>query len=162
MKRKKPFWQWLTNLSMRTWQKVGLLGLLMLCVLAVSSLPSQAVALSAVSGYFVRIPAANVPQAAALELNPHVAVDYGSFQWLELGQADYDRLVASGVSFTLVTDAGTVQIVSYKFDPVVSGEPALAPSMRTTTNGATFRLIQFVGPVNDTWLDAMTAAGLPT
>jgi hypothetical protein len=112
-------------------------------------------------GFFVRIPADQVETAVRLGLNPLVAVDYGSFQWLELNQADYDRLVASDVTFTAEPEAGQVQVVAYTFDPVAAGEPALTAEQRAITSGPALRLVQFVGPANDTWLEAMKTAGLP-
>ncbi|MBK8987108.1 MAG: S8 family serine peptidase [Chloroflexi bacterium] len=145
----------------KIWLVAAIMVALLLLVSGAPSSQASATVSSAPGGYFVTIPAAQVPTAARLGLNPLVAVEYGSFQWLELNQADYDRLASSGVAFTSVPDAGQVQVVAYTFDPITDGEPTLDAGQRATTTGPALRLVQFVGPANDVWLDAMTAAGLP-
>ena len=98
--------------------------------------------------------------ARTLGLAPSLALDYTSFQRLELDDNDLARLQASDVPFTLDTAAGTLQIGRYQFDPLVSGEPAIPAGMRTTASQPGFRFVQFYGPTNDAWLDSISTSGL--
>ncbi|MBE2198566.1 MAG: S8 family serine peptidase, partial [Anaerolinea sp.] len=144
-----------------TWRKAPLLLLFLLAVLFwVSSMPSQAAEPVGPGGYFVRIPAGSALTAARLNLQPLIALDYGSFQWLELTAADYAKLSASSADFTLEADAGKVQVVTYTFDPLYEGEPKLDAAMQNNTQGEALRLVQFFGPTNDAWLADLDAAGL--
>ncbi|MCB8989110.1 MAG: S8 family serine peptidase, partial [Ardenticatenaceae bacterium] len=144
-----------------TWRKALLLSFLLLVVLlGASSLTLRAAEPVAGGGYFVRIPADAVTEAAQLDLQPRLALDYGSFQWLELNEADFAKLSASDVAYTYEPNAGKVQVVTYTFDPVVDGEPELAETMQNNAAGETLRLVQFAGPTNDAWLADLEAAGL--
>ncbi len=111
--------------------------------------------------HYVRIPAAQVPTAARLNLQPQLALDYGSYQWLSLSAADYARLAASDVAYIDEPEAGQVQILHYRFDPILQGEPTLPEGLATEFTGPALRLVQFAGPISTAWLEAMQDAGLP-
>ncbi|MCL4267327.1 MAG: S8 family serine peptidase, partial [Anaerolineae bacterium] len=134
---------------------------LLLAIVATTSYAASATNQPSGGSHFVRIPAAAQTELAQLRLNPAVALDYGSFLWLELNDADLAALTASGISFTAVPDAGQVQIVGHRFDPVADGEPAVAPAMQADARQPGFHLIQFHGPVRDEWLQVLEATGLP-
>ena len=111
-------------------------------------------------GHFVRVPAAAASGVARLRLDATLALDYGSFQWLQLNDADFARLSASGLPFSADPDAGTLQVREFVFDPVYAGEPTLPAALQTTDPGPALRLLQFVGPIQDAWLAALRTAGL--
>lgn len=141
--------------------KIRLFFVMGLVLIVVALLVSGAAAIQPTATFAVRIASEDVNAAARLNLSPQIALDYGSFQWLVLNADDWQRLQDSGIPFTLERDAGTVQVQHYRFDPVVDGEPNINPALRQNETDATFRLVQFYGPTNDTWLAEMTAAGLP-
>ncbi len=142
---------------------VSLIALLLVVALLLPGLPAGAANLGADvgNGQFVRVPAEAVPQFRALGLHPRLALDYGSFGWFELDEADFAALAASGVPFVHVPEAGKVQVTSFLFDPLTEGEPKLPADMQTSGQGPGFRLVQFVGPVRAEWLARLQAAGLP-
>ncbi|MCI0581178.1 MAG: S8 family serine peptidase, partial [Chloroflexi bacterium] len=140
------------------WRK----SLPLLLVLFLTMLLVPGVRVSAAAGsYFVRLPASARAEAAALGLSPRLALDYGSFQWLELGSPDFSRLAASGLPYTYLPNAGQVQVTAFHFDPLAEGEPKLPPHLRAGHSGPGFRLVQLVGPTRDEWLAQIRAAGLP-
>ncbi|HSM14560.1 MAG TPA: S8 family serine peptidase, partial [Thermoanaerobaculia bacterium] len=108
----------------------------------------------------VRLPADAAGQLEALSLAPVRAQDYGSFRWLELDAADAARLAAAGVEHRLETGALEIRVGGYAFDPLVAGEPDLAPGLEAASSGPGFRLVQFGAPVRDAWLGALEAAGV--
>lgn len=109
---------------------------------------------------YVRVPAEAMAQVGQMGLSPRLALDYGSFTWLELSQKDYTRLAGSGVAHEVAPSAGKVSVMGYQFDPLAEGEPSLADGMRAEGGGEGLRLVQFVGPVKDEWLNGLGAAGL--
>jgi hypothetical protein len=134
------------------------ISLVLACCLllgAASSVPAAAAA-----SRFVRLPAAASEALPGLDLAPRFAAAYGGFRWLELDEDDYRRLLASGLPFTEDAEAGSVQIVRYRFDPLVDGEPALGPGEAANDDGPGFHLVQFRGPVTAAWLGELAAAGL--
>jgi hypothetical protein len=143
------------------WRKpfyFALLGLLL--ILLAPWAAARAAERSVVGSHFVRIPAATVEAASGLGLNPRLAVDYGSFHWLEISSADLAKLAASGLNYTVMPDAAQVQVTRFRFDPLAEGEPNLPAGMVAEGNGAGFRLVQLVGPTQDAWLAELEAAGL--
>ena len=77
---------------------------------------------------------------------PSAAVqDYGSFAWMELSSSELRRLEDSGVPFTVVADAGQVRLPGHRFDPLVEGEPPLAPELRAPAASTGFHLVQVRG-----------------
>ncbi len=134
--------------------------LFLLALLLITAGTSGASQAASPGGQFVRIAAADAPAALALGLNPARAVDYGSFHWLELDEAGLSRLARSGVPYVAATDAGTVHVPGYRFDPLRDGEPALDPALRAGGAGEGFYLVQLAGPTSDAWLAALEARGL--
>ena len=112
------------------------------------------------ASHFVRVPAASRHRLEHLALAPRYASDYGSYRWLELDTADYQRLVASGESHSIDDDAGFVQINRFRFDPLRDGAPPAGPAGEVSGSGPGFHLVQFRAPVQTAWLSALEQAGL--
>ncbi|MCB0203929.1 MAG: S8 family serine peptidase, partial [Anaerolineae bacterium] len=53
-----------------------------------------------------------------------------------------------------------IRVPNYTFDPVLEGEPKLSNSQRFEGQDEGFRLVQFYGATQDTWLTSLQAAGL--
>ncbi|MEI2607584.1 MAG: S8 family serine peptidase [Candidatus Promineifilaceae bacterium] len=136
------------------------LGVLVLVTVLAATLPAGAATSRSAPQYFVRIASDDVLAAAALNLSPSLALDYGSYQWLVLDEASLARLEASGVAYTPFATAGQVRVTRYTFDPLVEGEPALPNHLRASGNGDGFRLVQFAGPTVDSWLDTLRSSGV--
>ena len=136
----------------------SLLALVLLFSAGRNATVSQAA--PAAGHHFVRVAAADIQAAAQVGLNPVRAFDYGAFQWLELTDADFTRLAASGAAYTEVLDAGYVHVPGYRFDPLLDGEPTVTPNLQAGDAGAGFRLVQLAGPTNDAWLARLEANGL--
>ncbi|MBL1129252.1 MAG: hypothetical protein D8M54_12185, partial [Chloroflexi bacterium] len=134
---------------------------LFLAILATTSYSARAATQSSGGSHFVSIPTTAQADFSRLQLSPTISLDYGSFLWLELNDIDLATLAASGLPFTAVPEAGQVQIVGYRFDPMSEGEPDIAPAMRADSSQAGFHVIQFNGPVRSEWLRVLEANGLP-
>ncbi len=131
------------------WAVVVLAGVLAGAAAAAASSPSQV----------VRVPAEAAATVDALGLEPVVDLDYGGFRWLELGPEDHARLVASGVAFEPVAEAGTVRVAGLAFDPVSDGAPSTGAPVEGA-DGAGLRLLQLVAPVRDEWVDELAGEGV--
>ncbi|MEW5985309.1 MAG: S8 family serine peptidase [Chloroflexota bacterium] len=142
-------------------RKAHILSLLFLFLAIVVLVPGYTAGAGqpAAGGYFVRVPTGSAAQLDALDLQPRLSLDYGSFQWLELSAGDVARLAASHVPYTAEPEAGKVQVLGYRFDPL-AGEPTVRPEMQASNNGPGLRLVQLAGPSQDAWLQQLAAAGL--
>ncbi|HKI04559.1 MAG TPA: S8 family serine peptidase [Thermoanaerobaculia bacterium] len=132
-------------------KKAVFIGLLAALILSAGSAAAESVV--------VRVPAQARAQVSAAEVRPTLALDYGSFQWLEVKAEDLDRLTARGVPFTVVPDARQVRVPGFSFDPLLDGEPKLLPGPRAEASRPGFRLVQLVGPVKEDWLSRLAATG---
>ncbi len=109
---------------------------------------------------FVAIPAEAADDLDSLSLKPARLIDYESFLWLELGEVDFAVLSGSDVPFRVDVNAGTVQVSTFRFDPLVEEVPDLPVSMTDRKLGAGYRLVQLVGPTKDEWLFQLSDNGL--
>jgi len=109
---------------------------------------------------FVRVSPAGAAALERLELAPRFSDDYGSFRWLELGEADFQRLVASGAAYTEDPEAAQVQINRFRFDPLVDAVPHATATGESDGSGPGFHLVQFRGPVRADWLLDLELIGL--
>ena len=96
-----------------------------LALLAASTFSAGPAMAASPSAVVVRVPSQALAQVAAAAVHPAQALDYGSFQWLEVESADLARLDARGVSYVLVPDARQVRVPGFRFDPLLDGEPEL-------------------------------------
>lgn len=89
------------------------------------------------------------------------AIDYGRMQWITASAEQLERLRASGIVVTEVVEPFTLDLGGRRFDPLTAIPAALANWGRLAeTDGSDWRLVQFVGPVRQAWLDELRAAGL--
>jgi choice-of-anchor B domain-containing protein len=87
--------------------------------------------------------------------------NYDSFVWLELSEADFAKLQASGVAYQLLTDPFTLTLGEQRFDPLrQTGAASGAWGVASGHNGADLHLVQFTGPTKADWLDTLTSNGL--
>lgn len=129
-----------------------LLSLLLAPVSSVFAAPEH-------SGVFISLPVDSIGRAASL-ITPLRSINYGSFVWLQVAEADAAALAAAGLPVTIYPDAGQVRVNHWAFDPLREGEPTLAPAQRLHGSGAAFRLVQLWGPATDSWVAAIEQTGL--
>lgn len=133
---------------MKPYKTAGLIASLAAVILSTSAAAKPVV---------IRVPAKARAQVNAAEVRPAQALDYGSFHWLEVDDADLARL--GGVPYVVVPDARQVRVPGFRFDPVTEGEPEVAPHLRADTGRPGFRLVQLAGPPQDAWLAEIAATG---
>lgn len=131
----------------------------LLVSLFAAALPARA---ALVDPVVVRVPAKAWAQLPGATVKAGQALDYGSFRWVEMERADLAKLEARGVAYELVTEARQVRVPNYAFDPLLDGEPAVAPAMRADASQPGFRLVQMQGPPKDEWLAALNGGGART
>ncbi|HEV8241192.1 MAG TPA: S8 family serine peptidase [Thermoanaerobaculia bacterium] len=133
------------------------------CVLPALLVLAMPLAAHAADSRIVRVAANAWTPAVAAAVRPTLALDYGSFRWLELSATDLRALDARGVAYEPVPDARLVRVPGYRFDPLADGEPPVPVALRVNTgtdlSRAGFRLVQLVGPARDKWLTAIGRAG---
>ncbi len=99
-------------------------------------------------------------RARAAALGGVILEDYGSFVLVELPEgAD----VAKAQGWSTLPEAGRVVLEKRRFDPLVDGYPRDLPTLpkRRTTAASSNELVivQFHGPIKDSWLVALEASG---
>ncbi len=111
-------------------------------------------------GHFVRIDSKASEQTTRLGMHPKFAVDYGSFRVLELDDADFEKLTASRITHVDQIDYSLI-LGESRFDPLLES-PAVADAWAAVprSTGSDLRLIQFVGPPKQEWLDRMAGDGI--
>ncbi|MHC1726016.1 MAG: S8 family serine peptidase [Syntrophobacteraceae bacterium] len=144
--QKTRFWRWLSFC-------------VAIALVSSASMAGAAQATEQALSYFVRLPAAG-ERAEALGLQPRLDLDYGSFRWLELSRADYEKLAAGRTDFTLEPEAAQVRVRGYAFNPLAEGEPALPENLLAQSGETGLHLIKLAGPAQDAWLKNLEAAGL--
>lgn len=108
----------------------------------------------------VRVDTSQGLDASALGLSPGLDIDYGSYRWLTLSTVEVERLRLSGVPFAIQTDAHTVRVPGYSFDPLRDGEPQLSSPWSASPNEqGSLRLVQMIGPAKGEWVAAMETTG---
>jgi len=106
----------------------------------------------------VRVPASAGARVDALGLHPLRQLDYRSFQWLLLDDADYAALSGSGAPFTVDEGASLLHVAGLTFDPLRE-QPALPAALRAGGDGPGLRLVQLVAPVRDEWRAGLEQVG---
>jgi hypothetical protein len=131
------------------------LALVLLAALALIATVPAAAATTA-----IRVDAADMGAVDGLGLDPAAVVDYGSFSWLVVTEPQLQALTARGVTFTTVEDAGVVQVLGFRFDPLEDGEPELPGGMRADPTRPGFRFIQTIAPITDLWTTQLEQLGI--
>ncbi len=139
-----------------TWAVLSLLG----CAASAASAPAASPTAARVPTRVVRLPAREFSRAKSLALRPARQIDYGSFAWIELSEAEFAKLQSSGVSFEEQRDAFVLRLGEQSFDPLVR-RPVLAPGWDAAPErGADLHLVQFAGPARPEWRGNLEASGL--
>ncbi|TWT41035.1 Subtilisin Carlsberg precursor [Phycisphaerae bacterium RAS1] len=126
---------------------------LLFCATLISALP-------AIADVGVRIPAEAARRVDALGISPKTAVDYGTFTWLTLDDADYAALAAAGAEVQKFDNPYTLVLGEQAFDPRAGLPPAPEGLAFVRDTGPDLHVVQFVGPTRDEWVDGLKAAGL--
>lgn len=110
---------------------------------------------------YVRIAKADVVGAQQV-VSPTKSIDYGSFLWAEVTQAEARAMQAAGLDAQVVHDPFTLILGQLRFDPMKQDVslPAGLDEVRNPAGGSDLQLVQFMGPVKQAWLDEMRALGL--
>ncbi len=88
------------------------------------------------------------------------AMDYGTFVWMEVTDAQRDRVRQSGVDMQDYANAYRMTLGEQTFDPL-SGVPATPNGfIAGRSGGPDLHLIQMKGPTKAGWVDELEAAGL--
>lgn len=110
--------------------------------------------------HFVRLSPSAGHLIGRYQLQPLRTIDYGSFLWLELTEADWEQLrLADEAQNWAEESAGTIHLPNYIFDPRQQPLPTIPRHLQANPAQAGFRLIQLVGPTRDEWLQQLTANG---
>ncbi|MCA9309910.1 MAG: hypothetical protein KDA21_01820, partial [Phycisphaerales bacterium] len=111
--------------------------------------------------HLVRLSVSAMSQASPLGLSPSIDLNYGTFRWLEISDAEFAKLQAAGVPFTEKQDAFMLRLGDNAFDPVIDGQPVEPQGLNSVHRaGPDMHLVQFKGPARQEWLDQMNASGL--
>jgi len=126
-------------------------------LMATAVSPTTAVASGAAT---IRIDASSAAAYDGLGIQATTDVDYGSFRWLVVNELQLAEIARSGVKYTTVDDAGTIQVMGYRFDPLAEGEPDLPAELRADPTRRGLRFLQTVAPITDEWIAELTRAGI--
>ncbi|MFH1574604.1 MAG: S8 family serine peptidase, partial [Acidobacteriota bacterium] len=130
------------------------------CVMGSGNAPAGEPGNGEQSTHFVRIPAGAMLAAADLGMAPNLHLDYGSCAWLELVEADFQVLQASGVAFNEEHEPFAISLGEEHFDLCEVQESAGGRPVRLELDGPDLHLLQFVGPTRDEWIEAVAGNGL--
>lgn len=91
----------------------------------------------------------------------HRSGSYGSFLWLSLTAQEVETLRAAGANVEAHPDAFHIDLGGKRFDPLRTGAPAPAAAKHWQPGeSADWRLVQFEGPVRQSWLHALRSSGV--
>lgn len=110
--------------------------------------PNGAAAKKAIAGKGVFAP--NQPGSQLLE-------DYGSFGLYRVDGAALSGAKASSVPLQVDNDADVLQFSAHPFDTQRDTLRAPAPFSMDVPSGPSLQIVQFIGPVKQAWLDALSA-----
>lgn len=96
----------------------------------------------------------------ALGRDPQAALDFGSYRWLWVTEAERRQLIDGGLPILVAPDAGHIRVPGYDFDPRADGEPAIAPDLRSSGTGEQLWLVQLKAPSRSRWLHILETSGL--
>jgi serine protease AprX len=108
----------------------------------------------------VRLEAAAARRAAETGLLPGQTLDYGTFRWAVLSDAEVERLSAAGVPYETEPDTFTLRLGEQSFDPLVSTPAPPAGWGALRGSGPDLQLVQFIGPTRRAWVERLEQDGL--
>ncbi len=130
-----------------------------LAAVTITVLATFASPVASAGNHAVRVPTRAAEGLPGLGIQTQIDLDYGSFRWLVVDDEGLLALQQSAVNFTLVPDAGTVQVQEFRFDPA-DGVPLVSDGLRADPDRAGLHLLQLVAPVRDEWISQLEAAGI--
>ncbi len=110
--------------------------------------------------HVVRVPAQSASAMASLELHPVLQLNYDTFVWLEVDEADLAAMAASGADYELRPDPYTLHLGEVVFDPLEGPPPLPAGWDQVRDDVPDLHLVQFRGPTRGNWLTDLEAEGL--
>ena len=122
----------------------------------VSSVGAQLAPTTAV----VMLNAVRPADVAALNLQPTLQLDYGSFLWLEIPVSKLALLKAAAIDYQQINDPYTLTLGEQRFDPQQTAPRIPAGWQSSTSQAPNLHLVQFVGPTRPEWLDGLQNSGL--
>ncbi len=134
-------------------------------ILAWISLSAAALTLAATAqpapGNYVKVRAAQANELAQLDLGAYQRIDYDSFLWLGVDDRQAELLAAGGLLAGPAEDF-TLDLGGIRFDPLVQEPGELLPETwrAAAGDGDGLHLVQWVGPVGESWLVQLRAGGL--
>jgi serine protease AprX len=132
-----------------TSRKLSIVALLLLAFLAGAANPAR----GENGSHVIRLD--NLPFSAVtmLGLHPRLALDYGTFLWLEVSDADLARLQSSDLVFQEQIDPYLLRLGERNIDLSAAAPQQIGP-------GPDLFLVQFAGPTRAEWLASLRASGL--
>jgi subtilase family protein/putative Ig domain-containing protein len=111
-------------------------------------------------GHFVYVGSQAMESLARLAISPRLSIDYGSFSLVELDDGDFAALKASGTAYQDPSSGYSLILGESRFDPLREA-PAVPATWAAQPRavGKDLRLVQFVGPTKQEWLDRLGADG---
>lgn len=107
----------------------------------------------------IRMEADRSVDFASIGVTPIRQIDYGTFRWVVLSEADFAAAVAQGISVSHAPVDYRLTLGEQSFDPKTQSPVIPAELASTAGDAAALRLIQVYGPSQSAWLDAIDAAG---
>jgi serine protease AprX len=130
-------------------RKLSIVALLLVAFLAGAANPVR----GDNGSHVIRLDNLPLSVVTRLDLHPSLALDYGTFLWLEVSDADLARLQTSGLAFQEQVEPYLLRLGERNIDL-----SAVAPQPIGT--GPDLFLVQFAGPTRAEWLTSLRASGL--
>jgi serine protease AprX len=135
-------------------RKISILSLSVLALLLLAFLASAANPVRGESGsHVLRLDNVSLSTVSELGLQPRLALDYGTFLWLVVSDADLARVKSSGLAYQERADPYMLRLGEEDID-LSAAAPVEAGS------GPDLFLVQFAGPTRADWLDNLRSVGL--
>lgn len=109
---------------------------------------------------FVLIYSDQISNSLLEEINALVAIDYGTYYWLEVTPDSRATLDQRGIHYIDFPSAGEIQVPNFRFDPIYDGEPPLPYNRLVGDDEQGFWLVKFNGPIRQQWLVGLQDTGM--
>jgi serine protease AprX len=103
--------------------------------------------------HVIRLENVSLSAVTELGLHPRLVLDYGTFLWLEVSDADLARLQSSGLAYQEQVDPYLLRLGERNIDLSAAAPQQIGPE-------PDLFLVQFAGPTRAEWLASLRASGL--